>query len=207
MEKNDKNYILYENLKKNSIGNEKKCKAVKYIKKGTLRVGITVLISAFTIGVLSGCNIHEDYFNNNDNENNHSSYEQTLNDYNGFSIVEIRNYEMLRADDLFSNNGFHSYSMEGTKRKYNYKSSDYKRIKELDETYLYGIYLNTNSSTFNEVLQALGYSDLEDYLIKNNYVNKNGEPSTMAWSNADLEKMSQLMKIYVDKIESGEKIK
>ena len=69
-----------------------------------------------------------------------------------------------------------------------------KKIEELDETYLYASYIATTKETFMNILTSLGYENLEDFLIKNEYVDENGKGSIYVWCIKNMEEMSLIMK-------------
>ena len=66
-------------------------------------------------------------------------------------------------------------------------------IYELDETYVYALFVICDTETFNVVLEALGYEDLADYLIKRNYVDEEGNPDLIVWTVKNMEEMSEIM--------------
>ena len=67
-------------------------------------------------------------------------------------------------------------------KHYSYTIEDYKKIDKLDESYLLGFYEGTTQSTFNNILMSLGYNSLDDFLLQNNYVDKNGNPDIAEWN-------------------------
>lgn len=115
------------------------------------------------------------------------------NTYNGYKDHEIGAYERLRAKDLLEDCGFTDYSMEGSKRHYNYSAEDFRSVEELDETYLYALYVICDEETFETVLVALGYENLADFLTRMNYVDDEGNPSLLVWSITDMELISGIM--------------
>ena len=70
---------------------------------------------------------------------------------------------------------------------------DFRSIEELDETYVYALFVICDTETFNVVLEALGYEDLADYLIKRNYVDEEGNPDLIVWTVKNMEEMSEIM--------------
>lgn len=113
-----------------------------------------------------------------------------------FKVYQIENYEKLRVYDFFKKNGFTKYTQVGTKVNYHYTSEDYKRASELDDTYLYGMYLYTSQETFDEILKALEYSCFDDFLIKNGYIDENGQPEAdyTRWRYDSLKEIDKIMK-------------
>lgn len=185
---------IYESAKENSIGPEKKAPASRKKQKLYINITIGVLVAGLaTAGIVSI------FAPKNDEKT--ITPEQTItetveyeSEYNGYSDIEIGTYERLRAKDLLDDYGFTDYTEEGNKRNYNYTSEDYKKITELDESYLYALYIITTENTFNEFLKALGYENLQSFLITNNYTDENNKPSLYAWALADLEEISLIMK-------------
>ena len=155
-----------------------------------------VAIVAVMVFNLSGCSVSRANITEPveeepvEEENEYVTYENT---YNGYKDTEIGTYERLRAKDLLEEYGFTDYSMDGTKRHYNYTVEDFRSIEELDETYVYALFVICDTETFNVVLEALGYEDLADYLIKRNYVDEEGNPDLIVWTVKNMEEMSEIM--------------
>ena len=57
--------------------------------------------------------------------------------------------------------------------------------------------------TIDEFTKSLGYEDLEDYLIKNDYVDEEGNPSTYNWYNVYLYNMAKIMNELPEEEESA----
>ena len=112
-------------------------------------------------------------------------------EYNGYSLSDIQAYETIRFYNLMRKNGLTDYTQIGFSMDYNYTAEDYKKMKGLDETYLYTIYRKTHD--LDEFLEALGYSSLDEYLLKNNYVDEYGKPSTTYWRIETAKEISQMM--------------
>ena len=112
-------------------------------------------------------------------------------EYNGYSLSDIQAYETIRFYNLMRKNGLTDYTQIGFSMDYNYTAEDYKKMKGLDETYLYTIYRKTHD--LDEFLEALGYSSLDEYLLKNNYVDEYGKPSTTYWRIETAKDTSQQM--------------
>lgn len=185
---------IYESAKENSIGPEKKASASRKKQKLYINIAIGVLVASLaTAGIVSifaPKNVEEQKIP----EQTISETVEYEREYNGYSDIEIGAYERLRAKDLLDDYGFTDYTEEGNKRNYNYTSEDYQKITELDESYLYALYVITTENTFNEFLKALGYENLQAFLITNNYTDENNKPSLYAWALADLEEISLIMK-------------
>lgn len=203
---------LFKKLVDNSVGNEKKCQNNRIIKKVILNLSLDALIMAFAVTSLTGCGdaIRKESPKITDTSKDDYSYSAMTpsfkeefdemiekDNFNGYTTYEIRTYETLRAKEILNNNDLTEYGSfiteNGFKRKYNYKAEDYEKISELDETYLYGMYMVTHQETLNEILKSLGYENLDDFLLKNNYTDVNGNPSIKVWQSMDLVQMSEIM--------------
>ena len=150
-----------------------------------------MIVVAVMVFNLSGCSVSkENRTEPVEEEKEYVTYENT---YNGYKDTEIGIYERLRAKDLLEEYGFTDYSMDGTKRHYNYTVEDFQSIEELYETYVYALFDICDTETFNVVLEALGYEDLADYLIKRNYVDEEGNPDLIVWTVKNMEEMSEIM--------------
>lgn len=183
---------IYENTKKNSIGNEKKSQANRTRRSIPLKITVGVLVATLALSGLTGCTLKKDYTNNTQTEQTQTIEYQ--NEYNGYKDTEIGIYERLRFNDLMEKYNFTDYEMKDNKKNYNYTSEDFKTITELDETYLYAAYTITTKETFNNILNALGYTNFEEFLVSNGYVNESNEPDLMVWCIKNMEEISLIMK-------------
>ena len=184
---------IYENAKENSIGPEKKSSAKREKKTVAMKITIGALAAILAISGLTGC-VQKTIQPTPNESTSISENIEYKNEYNGYSDVEIGIYERLRLGDLLEANGFTDYTMDGQKKSYNYSAEDFKKIEELDETYLYASYIATTKETFMNILTSLGYENLEDFLIKNEYVDENGKGSIYVWCIKNMEEMSLIMK-------------
>lgn len=147
------------------------------------------VLAAMLFG-LTGCSVVKVERPETTEEKQEVTYANT---YNGYKDYQIGTYERLRAMDLLEAYGLTDYSMDGRKRHYPYTVEEFRAVTELDETYLYALYILCDRDTFMVVLEALGYEDLEDFLIRMNYVDDEGEPSLFVWAVADMELISEIM--------------
>ena len=122
----------------------------------------------------------------------------------GYSIANITDYGKLIVKGMLKDNGFTDYyTNEENERHYNYTAEDYKSMPNFDERYLYSLYLVVDDYTIDEFTKSLGYEDLEDYLIKNDYVDEEGNPSTYNWYNVYLYNMAKIMNELPEEEESA----
>lgn len=192
---NDRMDKIYKKTIENSVGREKKCFYVKNIKNSINKVAIETLVLVFIASSLMGCT-GQFVKNNNDNINLDVTESYTFVKEFEHSSYEITMYQVNRVYDLLNSYNLNDFSYNGNKKHYNYTSEDFKKIKELDESYLYGFYLVSDRETLNEVCISLGYNDIKDYLIKNNYVDKDNNPDVNVWYDYN--------KVNIDKIMSYE---
>ncbi len=198
---------MYENLKKSSIGRHKRCKAKRFKQRVTLKVAISTILATLCATCLIGCKNNNNHYSKNNNYNNTTyvtEYTNTNfeapNNYspssNSYSPSEISRYQTLRVNELMTSYNMTDYQKDpdnNRKRIYNYTSEDYKQMKELDETYIYGYYLLADSKTVDNVCDALGYSNLYTYLTVNSYVDSQGSPSVEKWYDANTIVMQNIM--------------
>jgi len=187
MKLEEKDYqLIYENLKNNSIGKEKICSSNFAVKKIALTVALTTFISVFTTAC--SVSLKDKLFNSKDTSSVVEVYEPTK-----YSRVEISSYNQLRSRNLLVDNGFTDYKIEGDYRDYNYTAEQFSTIKDLDDTYLYGFYMVVTEKTFSNILNALGYKDLNDFLVKNKYVDSENKPSKQKWYSENTKQIEQIM--------------
>lgn len=188
---------MYNNTLKNSVGIDKKCKFKKVLKNVKTKLTLVSLILIFLSSGLVGCN-QNDYSYNNSNSNKLTTSYTTVvsNDSinNEFGEYETLKYQRIRLYELLDSYKMDDYSIVNLRRNYNYGVEDYKNIKELDESYLYMFYVDTTLDNVQTVCQALGYENLDDFMIKNEYVNKEGKPDVNVWHRKNKENINKLMK-------------
>ncbi len=188
MDNGEKHETIYQKTLNNSIGPNKKTLYYKIHRRVALSVSLLTLLLTFSTSSLIGCAKSED-------SSKDSKY---VDKYYGYSVYSIYLYENSRAIALMEKYNLTNYTQNTQngieRRNYNYTADDYKKIKELNETYIHGVYNICILDNVNEVCKALGYADFNDFLVKNSYVNSKGEPSIDAWAEADLKQISEIMK-------------
>lgn len=112
----------------------------------------------------------------------------------GYEMADLSMYGNLRVYDLLDANGFTDYEGSGYNRSYRYDAEDFRNLKGLDESYLYGFYCATSEENFNDVLSVLGYDSLEQYLTEKEYVDEDGNPSIDAWNDASMSCLAGILK-------------
>ncbi len=112
----------------------------------------------------------------------------------GYDMADLSMYGNLRVYDLLDANGFTDYEGSGYNRSYRYDSEDFRNLKGLDESYLYGFYCATSEENFNAVLSVLGYDSLEQYLTEKEYVDEDENPSIDAWNDSSMSYLVGLLK-------------
>lgn len=177
----DKMEKIYKKTLNNSVGREKKCFYAKNIKKTVNKIALQTLILVFIASSLMGCTAQLAKNNdlNNTNLNESENYTTVVEFEHG--AYEITMYQVNRVYDLLNSYNLNNFSYNGNKKHYNCSSEDFMKIEELDESYLYGFYLVSDRETLNEVCKVLGYEDIKDYLVKNNYVDKDNNPDVNVW--------------------------
>lgn len=200
--KEDKYKQMYKKLKESSIGKHKKCRANRFKQHVTLKVALSTILATLCATCIVGCKNNNNHYNKNNNSN-HTTYVTEYNNTNSYSVSnntyspsEISRYQKLRVNELMTNYDMTDYTKDpdnNRRRIYNYTSDDYKKIKELDETYIYGFYLLADTNTVDNVCDALGYSNLYSYLTVNNYVDGQGEPDVEKWYDANTITINNIM--------------
>lgn len=176
---------LFEKLKKSSIGKDKKVKNDR-VKKVVKKAVHTIAVLTIAMACLAGCS------QGKSNTNTQTSSIPSTSQSTRYSESDIRSYEMLRTIDMFDNNNLTDYTLINGERSYNYTASDYKNIKELDESYVHGVFEVCNEQTTNNICEALGYEDLDNYLEVKGF--KNGEKiSYTDWNNYNNQMISEIM--------------
>lgn len=185
---NDYNKI-YEMLEKNSVGEDKRCVLNKKSRIVKLAVPISIIVSTLIVAGFVG--VFNNYINDDDTEQQTIYY--TYNNY-GYNTMDIVLFSEARVYTLLNNNNIidHTFTEKG-KIHYNYSAEDYKKIKELDESYLFTLYEMVDQYTVDEFSKALGYKNLNDYLEKNGYIDKDGEINIKKWSTENLECCAKMM--------------
>lgn len=138
---------IYEISKNNSIGQDKKQKLIRRVKK----ISTTTLVAliAITSGVsLTACQ-----------DPNYTT-----------KMVSLYIYD---AQEIFD-----KYGLDYSKK---YSVEEYMKIPDINDNNLIGFYEMQGREECEKIAQSIGYEGIDDYLVKNGYVNSNGEPSVRAW--------------------------
>ena len=169
---------ILANMKDKSIGSEKKAKADFFKKKIIMTVSALALAST----LLTACG-HlplKDISQIQQMLEETDDFEQYVID-NDIDLNEITLQQKIKIIALLEEYGLTEFTVERIKRHYEYTSEDYKQIKELDDYYLSCFYKLADRESFDVMLKAMGYSDLDDFLLKNGYIDKNGKPDRQQW--------------------------
>lgn len=192
---------IYDRALENSVGNNKKCPFKKVFKTVAMKIALLTLLITFLASCMVGC------FGNYKEEdiNFTQSGEAFENDgkTNGFTTYQIATYQNIRLYDLLEAYDFTDYSIEGRRRNYHYTEEQFSQIQELDETYLYAFYTQTTSDTLTAVCKSLGYDNLEDFLLDNGYVDKEGKANINVWYKHHKIEMSKIMKKAQEELNPG----
>lgn len=172
---------IYENLKKNSIGTNKRSSNKRNIKKAILNASMASILVTF----LSGCSIGLQNSNSN-NYTNDKIVEES--NFYGYEKGFLKQTEKLDASSLMKNHNLTEFDLIEGKRQYSYSKEEYNNIYALTDSYLYGFYLLTTEDTFSIILSSRGYDSFDDFLIKNGYINSKGEANREMWEIDSLNK-------------------
>lgn len=196
---NKKKYeTMYEKLKENSIGPQKKCLDKR--KKVILNSSIAAIALIFTLTCSIGINKKIEKTISKISSNHDKTSSMSNVDYiSGYRVYDVKTYSKLRVNDLLLQYNYTDYKVDNNRRVYNYTFSDYSKIEELNESYIYGFYNFTDFKTLDEVCISLGYSNFQDYLIKNSYVDEMGNVDLIKWENEQLIQMVNYMSELVKK--------
>lgn len=187
---NEQNYMaIFTNLKNNSIGINKRSSNKRNLKKVILNASMASILITF----LSGCSVGLKNSNSNNYTNDKIVEESNLYGYEKGFLKQVEKENAIR---LLKHNNLTEYKIVDGKRQYNYSVDDYKNIYRLTDSYLHGFYLLTTKETFNKVLNARGYEDLNEFLINNGYVNEQGQPDINLWEKISLEKRAEELNSY-----------
>lgn len=173
-----------------NVDNRRQDNMIKY-KNVVFSVGLFVITATFVIIILTGGN----YIKHKETPQNTTSQSQSYDedyDYNGYEINQIIFYSHDRFFDFIKKYNI-NYTIENKKMNFDYTTEDWKKISELDETYLRDFYVFSTEESFLEVLKKFGYADLDMYLIENEYINSDGSPNKVVWAEATCSKISEEM--------------
>ena len=118
-------------------------------------------------------------------------FEQFVEEKN-INLTEIGRVQKVRAAALLEKNGLTEFTVKRIKRHYNYTAEDYRKMEGLDESYLSGFYKLCDEESFAVILKALEYKDLDDFLVKNGYVDESGNPDHQKWYEQEIRNTVEL---------------
>lgn len=178
---------MFNNMINNSIGAEKRCKKDFKIKKVVMKLALPIIIGIVMATSLTGC-----FFNQTPSKVDVAVSEMAdISQNYPFDLGDVRIYEKARLYNLLDEKGITKYDGQYGLRDYDCTVDDYKMIPELDESYLYSMYSFSSEEDANILAQALGYSSLDDYLIKNGFVDSDGKQSIRYWGAVDAVQMAE----------------
>lgn len=177
---------IFDNLVKNSIGKEKKCKKDFKIRNVVMKIALPVVIGIIMASSLTGC-----IRLTPSSENSAISEMAEIKDNYPFNLGDVRMYERERLYELFDENGIIDYTSKYGRRDYNCSEEDYRSVRGLDESYLYAMYFGSSHEDAETLARALGYESLDDFLVKNDYVDDKGNPSVKIWGAKDALRMAE----------------
>lgn len=165
---------IYDNLKKNSIG-ENEIHKVREVKRRKILVKTTIpLIAAFTIISLSGCGLLH-----NDRIVNGVKYE-----FN-YDSMTVSNLTHLYTDDAKA-----KMRLANLDPNIPHTIEEYKTV-DLNDDDIFGMYLYTqyDKAEIEKAIKSLGYNGWNDYLIKQNCVNEKNEGDIYLWKELHYQKL------------------
>mgnify|MGYP004468562331 CR=1 FL=1 len=173
------NKDIYEKLKNNSIG-ENDIHKVKDVKKGkTLVKTIVPLLAIFMIVSVCGINVVNNY-----QESANTKYE-----FN-YDLLTVSDSLFIYTDGIRSK--MYLAHLDPNKP---HTIEEYKTIHLTNED-IFGIYQYTSrdKEETEKAIKSLGYDDWNDYLIKQNCINKNNEADFNLWVNIYYQKLYDSLK-------------
>ncbi|MBR3049211.1 MAG: hypothetical protein IKG58_01455 [Bacilli bacterium] len=172
---------IFDQAKKNSIGSEKQDPNKRITKKVKMMVTIPVLIGTLTAAGVLGVGCAMPVKNPIAQEKVTEDFrDMSYRDY-GYSNIDIDSYAKIRALEKLSEAGFTADSKEGFKYHIDATAEDFKRLGELDSDHVYSLEEALDEETMDKVLESMGYEDIDDYLVKNNFVDSKGEAYRVKW--------------------------
>ena len=132
------------------------------MKKKSLSKSAALLIAIFL--VLPGCTLHTDN-SSNKNATEKFNYDYQVVGNNLFIYIDDLNSRMILAD---------------LDPGENHTVEEYKTLDLTDQD-VFARYLYTGKEEAEKVIKSLGYDDWNDYLIKQNHIDKNNEPDFHLW--------------------------
>lgn len=179
---------MFNRAQENSIGNYRKVKK-NIRKKRFANIPIALITGAVIAISITGCGLEKSVSADD------KVYEQYMNitDEYGVTTIEVNTYQIQRLHKLLDQYNIDKYEQHGSKRVYYATADDYVTISELDDSYLCTMYFSSSKESASEMAKALGYESLDDYLIKNAFTDKNGNPNYRLWSASNSILMAQEM--------------
>lgn len=175
---------IYNKVKENSIGKEKKSSSKRLKRQVRFAVTTSALVATLAASF---------FFSSQQQEEKVTPKEIQM-EYDGYDIGELSIYQGIRVFDLLDDYGFTDYDGSGYDRNYHYTAEDFKRLKGIDENYLYGFYCVTSVQNFKDVLSgAFDYDSFDHYLLDRNYVDEKGQPDIAKWSAASKQEMADIL--------------
>ena len=174
---------IFNDAVNNSIGKEKKVKK-EFKKKFFVKLPMTLITGVLIAVSAAGCGLINIKETSKDTNPIYEEYMNIAEDY-GVTSLEINTYQINRLYELLDKYGIDKYEVNGIKREYFLTADDYEKISELDESYLCAMYYSSSKSSANEMAKALGYAGIDDYLIKNDFKDKDGKADFRLWSAAN----------------------
>lgn len=146
------NLDILMQTKNNSIGNNKKEKIIKKTKEITKKTFAILMLSTITLSTCACSTMESDYIN--------------------YREVDVyRQNQTLILEHTMEENGMEYYQANNT-------TNEYMKIQDIlneDDIIIY--YDKLGEEECNKILVVLGYENLNDYLIKNGYIDEKGQPS------------------------------
>ena len=178
---NEEDYLkIYEKCKNNSVGEDKKIKKNKTTITTNLKKTVATFIAILSMSSLIGCGINK----NNSSIEPSTMYWTIDETWNGYTYDQISKYEKSRIYNKIGIDNVQNIDM--------YTTNDFINIG-FNESYLLGFYLYFDENIVTEFCKSIGYENLNDYLIKNNYMDKDNNPVVDMWVADALENSSELM--------------
>lgn len=159
------NNNIYENFKKNSIGENQVQKVSDIKKKKVVIKSLALLLSIFL--VVSGCalDLFKNFKPSAGQTKDHFTYDDTVVCNNLFIYIDDLNSRMYLA---------------GLNPEENHTVEEYKKLTLTDQD-VFSRYLYIGEDKTENIIKALGYNGWNDYLIKQNCVDENNEPDFYLW--------------------------
>ena len=180
---------LLERMRTNSIGTNKRT-TNKFIKtKKVLNIAMSTILSVVIAMSMIGCTKS----NIEDKSTIQQEYSEIYEDY-GVHTKDIQEYEIERLEKALEETGLIDYTLnEDNLRDYHYTAEDYRKINNLDETYLRSFYSIASDQSVDEMAKALGYNNLHNYLESKGFLYQNGNIDGQTWAAYDSIQIAKIM--------------